>query len=422
MSMSTVGIYAHLTSLDDSGGGVEVFSSRLATQLAEIGHHVVVHALAAPLRAPTDELAAPTQHPRVSVFSPRSGPGFEGCVRENAEVTRRYGEHIIFAIGIRDPHVYQVALQAGQQTGVPVVSFIYNSLNERIFRAQLASRSPYLLGLASEAEQHEFLRQTREDLRAILHDSDVVVVPTDYMRGEMAGVLEDKLATNIVVNFHGVPTREFVFEERAQYRGRLLHLSRMMYPQALSKNYLWSCRLISRLIAEDPVGNHRLAMVGAGRGDDMIRGFVEDLEVQHVVDFAGSVPKSGLARVYSEADILLCPSMMESSCQSLLEALLSGCIPVVLDFGGAAEVMRRLGLSHLLVSPEEVDEGPFRTVVPRMDHALEVLRAVRDDWAGVVATVRTAAAAASQELSVEATTAALVAEVRRRGLVSWTGA
>ncbi|MEU0383194.1 glycosyltransferase family 4 protein [Streptomyces chartreusis] len=421
MRKPCIGVYAHVSSLDDSFGGVEVFTTRLVSQLAKLGHPVVLHALASTLGTAVHGAREPSPgRDGVTVFHPRSGPGFDGCVRENAEVSLRHDEQIIFALGIRDPHVYQVALETGRRLGRPVVSFVYNSLNERLFRAQLANRTNYLLGVASEEERTEFLAATHDSLRRTLRASDLVVVPTDYMRGEAAGVLGDTLAAHTLVNFHGVPTGEFTLVPRPEYRGTLLHLSRMMYPQALSKNFLWSCRLIDRLHQRDGAVE-RLTLVGAGRDDHVVRDYAGRLGAAGAVDFAGAVPQHDLPRVYAQSDVLLCPSMMESSCQSLLEALLTGCVPVVLDFGGSAEVMRRLGLKDLLVSPVEAQEGPFTTVVPRIEHAVEIITMVRQEWDRVTRLVARAAATAAEELSLERTTDELLGEVRRRGLLGAGG-
>jgi glycosyltransferase involved in cell wall biosynthesis len=404
-----------MSSLDDSFGGVEVFAARFAQELHRRGYPVTVHCLAADL-APLGRTAV-RDIKGIAVFSPERGPGFDGCIAENAATSRQRDEEIIFAIGTRDAFVYEVALGVGEALSIPVVSCHFNSVNERLFRAQLANRTNFLIGVASPDERAEFAHSTTEALRRIVRRSAAVVVPTDYMRGEVSGVCGDDFSPNTLVSFHGVPAEKFQYVTRPGYRGRLLHLSRMMYPQALSKNYLWSARFaeyVHRQAGTDVV----LRMVGSGSGDSVLLSYLRELNATEYVQMTGAMAKDALPAVYADADVLLCPSMMESSCQSLVEAIMTGCVPLTLDFGGSAEIMRRLGLGELLIAPTAHREGRFDTVVPGMEHARDLLDWIRHDWTGVQELLRRAAELATREFSIERSTTDLLSQLRRRGLIT----
>jgi hypothetical protein len=115
--------------------------------------------------------------------------------------------------------------------------------------------------------------------------------------------------------------------------------------------------------------------------------------------------------------------------------VLSGCAPIVLDYAGSGEVMRRLGLSDLLVhgvsrrfehripgeppagyvetagSGETV--GYVETVEPDSEAALGVLARCLREPAGTAQAPTAAAAIARAEFTIEATERALTAGLRR---------
>jgi hypothetical protein len=134
-----------------------------------------------------------------------------------------------------------------------------------------------------------------------------------------------------------------------------------------------------------------------------------------------------LAKTYRTASFLLMPSMMEAGATVLVEAVLSGCAPIALDYAGSGEVMRRLGLEDLLVRPvvhriegRRHDGAPtswgIETVQPDLDQAREVIGARIADPGGTIALLAEAARRARTELGFEPNLHRLRTGLRRLGV------
>jgi glycosyltransferase involved in cell wall biosynthesis len=413
-----IGIYANTRNLDDAFGGLEIFVARLTRSFAMAGHSVVVHLLAsetAGLQLTRDGATAAGDlrpaYEGVSTFQPTNGPGIDGCIDENAQVTRSQGEDVILAFGTRDAFVYQVAMGAARACSVPVLSFLFCPLEERWFRSQLANRTRGIIGWASEVEQKEFYATAVETVREVVAGSDRVVVPTQYMRGQLAGLVGGRPPTNVRVIYHGVdpatvPGRRTPWDPADPW----LHVSRLAFPEALSKNFLWSCQFLHRAHQEFP--GVRLLVCGDGNGRTTIERYATDNDLTDALQIRGHVAPDAMLETFSTASLLLVPSMMEAGCQSVVEAVLAGCLPVALDYAGLAEVMMRLGLSDFLLPPRTVPFGPAgETVEPDMDQALELVRSLRSRADEVTERLDAARAVAVRELSIQVTVDQILCEV-----------
>jgi glycosyltransferase involved in cell wall biosynthesis len=405
-----IGIYANTRSLDDAFGGLEIFVARIARAFAADGHDVVVHLLAVETAGIRMTRAGPTVTPSLRraddhlwVFEPTNGPGLDGCVDENARVTESHAEQAILAFGTRDPFVYQVAMGAAQACSVPLLSFVFCPLEERWFRSQLANRTRGIIGWASEAEQKEFISTTTDTLRQIVAGSDVVIVPTQYMRGQIAGLVGSPPPTNVRVIYHGVDPSTVAYRQRPwDPSGPWLHVSRLAFPEALSKNYLWSCQFLLR--ARSEWKDTRLVVCGDGNGRALIERFGVDNGLGDALTTVGQLPPDAMLETFSTASLLLVPSMMEAGCQSVVESVLAGCLPLALDYAGLAEVMMRMGLGDFLLTPRRAPFGPSgETVVPDMDEALELVRKLSSRQDEIAERLNAARATAVRELSLQAT-------------------
>jgi teichuronic acid biosynthesis glycosyltransferase TuaC len=84
----------------------------------------------------------------------------------------------------------------------------------------------------------------------------------------------------------------------------------------------------------------RLAIIGAGEDEAMLRMRVRELGLSGRVHFTGSLPHGEIARHVRAADVCVLPSASEGIANAWIEALACGTPLVITDAGGAREVLR----------------------------------------------------------------------------------
>lgn len=112
----------------------------------------------------------------------------------------------------------------------------------------------------------------------------------------------------------------------------------------------------------------RLTIAGQGYAERDLRAMARELDLKHV-EFVGAVSDDELWRLYAESHAFVLPSTeMEYFGIATLEAMASGCVPVISDMPGPVELV-----------------GDTGVVVPRLDHEAlaAALAALRDDPARV---------------------------------------
>lgn len=422
----TVGIYAWCDDLASTPGGIESYVVNLAHQLAGRGIGVVVHCLGAG-RAGWHVHDGEFQvgphlrevGPALRTFVPAHGPGFAGAVAENVTVSRRFDERLVLAFGTRDGYVFDLAAAAARELSRPAVAFYYHSADERWFRGQFTSRGAGVAGLAGPDERAAFDAAAMAAIRALGAAFDAVVVPTEYVRGQLSTLLPPAQAARLVVAYHGCDPA--VFAPRAEAWdgiGPWLHVSRCSVPNAVHKNFTWSCELVAAAVAAGPplADVARLDLLGQGNAEPLVREYANQNGLGDRIAVSGVLTQRELAERYRRAAFLLVPSMMEAGCTVIVEAVLSGCVPVVLDAAGSGEVMRRLGLDALLVRGVPRRFGDVETVEPDRAQALAVLARCRRDPAGTADLLASAAGLARSHYTLEPTLAALDAGLRRLGV------
>jgi glycosyltransferase involved in cell wall biosynthesis len=198
-------------------------------------------------------------------------------------------------------------------------------------------------------------------------------------------------------------------------------------PNATHKNFMWSCEFVRAAFASEPPLSQlaRLELCGEGNAAPLLRQFAEQNGLADRITVVGKLSQTALAERYRRSAFLLVPSMMEAGCTAIVEAVLSGCAPIVLDYAGSGEVMRRLGLQELSVrgvprrfeyrNPDE-SAGYIETVEPDLEAALGILTRCLHDPAGTSRMLTVAAAIARTEFTIEATVRTLAAGLRRAGI------
>lgn len=409
-----IGIYGYCSAADDTYGGVESQIRHLAGALTAGGWQVVVHCLSAPLAgwhvADGDYRVGPRTRrltPGVVEFVPAHGPGLTGAVDENVSASAEHHEELILAFGTRDGWVFDLAFAAADQLGVPVVSFVYFTTEERWYRAQFTSRTRSVAGLADDTERSQLVESSLQVLRRVLDRSHLVIVPTDYVRGQLSGMVEPPDAAKIRVAYHGVAPDLFAPRPQPWEPGDTwLHVSRLSVPFAAHKNLAWSCELLRAARDLDP--SPQLRVCGSGNAADLLTDFQHQNGLDGRITVAGFLEQDGLAAQMRAATLLLVPSMMEAGCTVMVEAVMSGCPPVAVDYAGAGEVLRSLGLGDYLVTPTVRDFGNgVHTVVPDLTHARHIIEHAFAHPDQVNEQLAHAAEIAGHRFSLAATTAVL---------------
>lgn len=86
-------------------------------------------------------------------------------------------------------------------------------------------------------------------------------------------------------------------------------------------------------------GRLSLTIIGFGPERERLEQMTRDLGVQDAVSFTGKVPHHELAGHLQQADLLTFPSVHEFGGAVVLEGMAAGIVPVVVDYGGPAELV-----------------------------------------------------------------------------------
>ncbi|MGE0645956.1 MAG: glycosyltransferase family 4 protein [Nitrospira sp.] len=86
-------------------------------------------------------------------------------------------------------------------------------------------------------------------------------------------------------------------------------------------------------------GKARMTIVGYGPERARIEGLVHDLGISHTVLFCGRLPHREAMDRLRKADVLVFPSIREFGGGVVFEALASGTVPIVADFGGPGDIV-----------------------------------------------------------------------------------
>lgn len=351
---------------------------------------------------------------RLFTFRPIHGPGMAGAIAEHLMTSEMYNETLVLAVGTRDGYVFDVAAAVARERNLPAVASYNHAADERRFRAQFTMRGAGVPGLADADEAAAFDRDVVEAIQRMGASFDAVVVPTEYVRGQLSAVLSPADLAKVVVAYHGPSAEVFRPRQRAWTgEGPWLHVSRCAVPNALHKNFLWSCELVAaaRSAGEPLAEAAELRLCGSGNAESLITEYAVRNGLTDRITVSGVLHQKDLAGLYRESSFLLVPSMMEAGSTTIVEAVLSGCVPVVVDFAGSGEVMRRLGLGDLIVpaesrrapvsGPDGQVCGHVEFVQPNTEAALAVMRRCLRDAESTNEVMEAAAAIARASFTIE---------------------
>src|SRR5262249_40532766 len=114
---------------------------------------------------------------------------------------------------------------------------------------------------------------------------------------------------------------------------RLLYAGRLLY----WKGVHIAIQAFAQLLTKVP--DARLTIVGSGPEETRLKNDVLSANIGKNIDFTSWVPQQRLFELYESHDLLLFPSLHDSSGGVVLEALCHGMPVVCLDVGGPKEIV-----------------------------------------------------------------------------------
>ncbi len=117
------------------------------------------------------------------------------------------------------------------------------------------------------------------------------------------------------------------------------------------KNYTLLIKSFARLSEEI----ENIYLVIAGNGPDMfeIKTLCSQLGVEHLVSFSGRVKRSEIPVLFSQFDLFVCSSLVETFGVVLIEALACGCPVLSTDCGGPRDII--CDVNGMLVNNNDID-------------------------------------------------------------------
>ncbi len=129
-------------------------------------------------------------------------------------------------------------------------------------------------------------------------------------------------------------------------------------------------------IVRDQIAGAKLSIAGSGAAQASLEALVGELGIRDAVVFTGRLENERMAALYSQADLVLNPSLVDNMPISILEALASGVPVVSTDVGGIPDLVTH-GRTAVLVSPRD-PEAMARAALDLLsdpDHRAALVRA-----------------------------------------------
>jgi glycosyltransferase involved in cell wall biosynthesis len=164
-----------------------------------------------------------------------------------------------------------------------------------------------------------------------LADAAVIFAKTTDTRNLLSAHLREK---TIVFCELGIPEVQMTSPRAPrQAPPRLLYAGRLLY----WKGVHIAIQAFAMLLAKIP--NARFTIVGSGPEETRLKADALSLKIKDKVDFISWLPQDKLFELYDSHDLLLFPSLHDSSGGVVLEALSHGMPVVCLDLGGPKEIV-----------------------------------------------------------------------------------
>jgi len=332
-NIKTIGIYAYISPKLEIIGGLEAQIYHLSKELSKRGFNVIIHSLNYDNE---DYFRSGVDNDNIGIVSIKEGIN---NLDKNYEVSKYHSEDIIFAFGIRDGKIYKAASYTAEKLGIPLVSFVYFTKEESDWRSKFKTIDNIPDCDSGEEYQKEYMDNFRKICDEIINESNLVIVPTEYVRGQLVSCTDYKNYDKIKVCYHGIYESEHMqqnFNKWMMGEPSYVHASRLKHPQSIDKGIYWTDHFA------DTIGG-KVHVCGNGNYK-----FRSENVIQH-----GLLQQDDLFDLLSRCNYSLIPSQMEAGCTIALESVMCNALPVALNMAGLAEVMKMVGLDDYLVEPEK---------------------------------------------------------------------
>jgi len=190
----------------------------------------------------------------------------------------------------------------------------------------------------------------------VYRQSDKVIAISNSIKEEMIHFL-GLPASKIVVAYNGINPSEYKTGTGENTKPILLYVGRLV-PQKGIEFLIESIKIIKKR-----TDNFILSIAGSGILENKIKQIIQDYDLTQNVKLIGFIDKPALIDVYSNADVLVVPSLYEPFGLVNIEAMACG-IPVVgSNVGGIPEIIDD-GKTGLLVQPGNPEE--LATAITRL--------------------------------------------------------
>lgn len=189
-------------------------------------------------------------------------------------------------------------------------------------------------------EAADFLNKSASLVRFTICQTRALVVPSGFLQGVFAGF---DMPASIVPNIIDLSR----FHARHPVRTGAPHL---VVARNLERIYDNVTAIRAFQIVQAKFPQARLTIAGSGPEEQRLRQIVQEMGLDHAVQFAGRLERDAMAALYRSADIMLNPSLADNMPNSILEAWASG-VPVVSTNVGGIPYLAHHGVDASLVPP-----------------------------------------------------------------------
>lgn len=156
-----------------------------------------------------------------------------------------------------------------------------------------------------------------------------------------------------------------VSKQYAKRELKLISVGRLVY----LKGFSLAIKALKQLKEKAPWINWEYIIIGDGPEKRNFKKLVNKLGVEKEVSFRGKIPRCKVLEELTSADIFLMPSFKEGGSWALVEAMLYGLVPVVLDTGGTSLVVGEdCGIKIKIGTPEEIKKALAESIIKLFEY------------------------------------------------------
>ena len=330
-NIKTIGIYAYISKDLKIIGGLEAQVYHLSNELSKRGYNIIIHSL----NYDNEDYFRSGVDNNISIVSIKNGIN---DLEKNYEISNFHNEDIIFAFGIRDGKIYKAASYTTKKMGIPLVSFVYFTKEESNWRSKFKTIDNIPDCESGEEYQKEYMDNFKKICDEIISKSNLVIVPTEYVRGQLVSCTNYENYDKIKVCYHGICNSISMKQDNLKWMDGepvFVHASRLKHPQSIDKGIYWTDHFADFF-------DKTIWVFGNGDYKFKSKNIINN----------GLTPQEDLFNfMSSKCNYSLIPSQMEAGCTIALESVMCNCLPIALNMAGLAEVMKMIGLEDYLVEP-----------------------------------------------------------------------